>query len=274
MPARFIDRMAVDVDGDGPAVVCVHGLGGSTNTWTPLLPAFERHRVVRIDLPGSGRSQGAYALNDGPLSIESLVNAVLRVCGTLGIERAHFAGHSLGTIVCQHLAAAEPQRVASLMLFGPLAAPPEPARAALVQRAERARAEGMYPIADALLQMALSATTRSALPLAVAMTRESLLAQNAEGYARTCEALAAAQAAPLDGVKCPVLLVTGDEDAVAPPQSVRALGERFRAAGSEVTVEVLARCGHWTPFERAADCARLAREFLTRVETRPSARRS
>lgn len=274
MPARFIDKMAVDVDGEGPALVCVHGLGGSTNTWTPLMAAFERHRTVRIDLPGSGRSQRAYALNDGPLTIRSLVDAVLRVCGALGIERAHFAGHSLGTIVCQHLAAAEPQRVASLMLFGPLAAPPEAARAALAQRATRARAEGMHPIADALLATALSATTRNTLPLAVAMTRESLLAQDAEGYARSCEALAAAQAAPLDHLRLPVLLVTGDEDAVAPPQSVRALAERLRAAGSEVTVEVLARCGHWTPFERAADCTRLAREFLARVETGPGTRRS
>ena len=35
----WIDRMAVEVDGDGDAVVMVHGLGGTTNTWTPLMPA-------------------------------------------------------------------------------------------------------------------------------------------------------------------------------------------------------------------------------------------
>lgn len=275
MPARYIDRMAVDIDGDGAsAVVCVHGLGGTTNTWTPLLPAFERHRAVRIDLPGSGRSQRAYALNEGTLTIDSLVQAVLRVCGELDIDQAVFAGHSLGTIVCQHLAATAPDRVEGLLLFGPLAAPPEPARAALLQRAARARSEGMYPIADALLQTAVSSTTRRDLPLAVAATRESLLSQDAEGYARTCEALAAAQPALLDDVRCPVLLVTGDEDGVAPPQAVRTLGERFRAAGCEVTVEVLARCGHWTPFERASDCMRLAREFLVRQVGRSPARSS
>ncbi|HEY1227895.1 MAG TPA: alpha/beta fold hydrolase, partial [Ramlibacter sp.] len=42
-----------------PVVVCVHGLGGSSNSWTPLMPALARHRVIRVDLPGSGRSQGA-----------------------------------------------------------------------------------------------------------------------------------------------------------------------------------------------------------------------
>jgi pimeloyl-ACP methyl ester carboxylesterase len=42
--------------GAGGAVLCIHGLGGSSNTWTPLMPALQRHRVIRIDLPGSGRS--------------------------------------------------------------------------------------------------------------------------------------------------------------------------------------------------------------------------
>jgi len=269
MTARYIDRISVDVDGEGrDTIVCVHGLGGTTNTWTPLMPAFERLRVVRLDLPGSGRSQRAYALNDGPLTMAALVAAVRRVCGALGIEHAHFAGHSLGTIVCHHLAAETPQQVRSLLLFGPLAAPPEAARTAIAQRAARARAEGMYPIADALLATALSATTRSELPLATAATRESLLAQDAEGYARTCEALAAAQPARWPDVSFPSLLVTGDEDAVAPPQAVRTLADTLRAAGSDASVEVLARCGHWTPFERAADCARLARAFLDRALVR------
>jgi pimeloyl-ACP methyl ester carboxylesterase len=59
-----------------------------------------------------------------------------------------------------------------------------------------------------------------------------------------------------------VLLVTGDEDAVAPPQAVRALAERISGAGGSVRNVVLARCGHWHTFERAEDCARELRDFL------------
>ena len=58
----------------------------------------------------------------------------------------------MGTIVAAHLAAAEPGRVASLALFGPLLAPPEPARAAIRARAAKAREGDMQPIADALVQ--------------------------------------------------------------------------------------------------------------------------
>jgi pimeloyl-ACP methyl ester carboxylesterase len=265
MAHHLIDRMLVEVDGEGDAVVCVHGLGGTTNTWTPLLPALRGCKVVRIEMPGSGRSHRAYALAassplQGRLSIDALVAAVLRVCGQLGVERAHFAGHSLGTIVCQHLAAREPRRVKSLSLFGALAAPADAARAALRSRAELARSQGMYPIADAIVKNALSNSTRETLPVVVAFVRESLLAQDAEGYARTCEALAAAQAAPVEAIRCPVLMVSADEDVVAPVQGARALAARL----VEARVEVLPRCGHWMPVERPAECQRLLREFLAR----------
>ena len=66
MAFQLIDRVAVEEEGEGDAVVCVHGLGGSSNTFTPLMPALARHRVIRVDLPGSGRSQRV----EGPLSIE------------------------------------------------------------------------------------------------------------------------------------------------------------------------------------------------------------
>jgi len=58
MGFQLIDRIAVEEEGEGPAVVCVHGLGGSSNTYTPLMPALARHRVVRIDLPGSAGISG------------------------------------------------------------------------------------------------------------------------------------------------------------------------------------------------------------------------
>lgn len=260
MGFHLIDRMAVEDEGQGDVVVCVHGLGGSSNTWTPLMPVLARHRVVRVDLPGSARSQQA----EGPLSIARYVESLLAVCSRLGITRAHFLAHSMGTIVVQHLAVAQPKLVRSLALFGPLAAPPDAARTAIRARAAKARGEGlngMHEITLALVNAALSADTRSRNPLAVAFVRESLMRQDGEAYARTCEALADAQPAALDRIAVPVLLVTGDEDGVAPPQAVRTLAERFHNATS-ARIVVLPRCGHWTPIERHEECARELRDFL------------
>ena len=259
MTFHLIDRVAVEEEGDGPVVVCVHGLGGSSNTYTPLMPALARHRVVRVDLPGSGRSQSV----EGALSIERYVETLLGICDRLGITRAHWVGHSMGTIVCQHIAATHPKLVASVALFGPLIAPPDAARTAMKARAAKARegAAGMQEITQTLLQAAISADTRQRLPVVVAFVRESLMRQEGDAYARSCEALAGAQAAAVEQIEAPVLLVTGDEDGVAPPQAVRAMADRLHRAASKRVV-VLPKCGHWTPVERPDECQRELREFL------------
>ena len=66
MTTQFIERVAVEVDGEGEAVLMIHGLGGSSNTWTPVMGAFLRMKAVRMDLPGSARSHRV----EGVLSIE------------------------------------------------------------------------------------------------------------------------------------------------------------------------------------------------------------
>ena len=202
--------MAFEIEGEGEAVLMIHGLGGTANTFTPVMPAFARHRVIRFDLPGSGRSH--------------------RVEGSL-----------------------------SLALFGPLLAPPEPARGPIRARGAQAREGDMQPIADALVRASLSAETRARRPAAVAFVRESLLRPDPEGYARSCEALAEMRPVDTSPITCPTLLVTGDEDAVAPPHAVRMMGERI--AGSRV--EVLRGCGHWTPVEKPEECTALLQRFLS-----------
>jgi len=260
MGLQFIERCAVEDEGDGPVVVCVHGLGGSSNTFTPLMSALARHRVVRIDLPGSARSHRA----EGPLSMARYADLVQSACARLNVTRAHFVGHSMGNIVLQHVAVAAPKLVAGLALFGPLIVPPDGARSAIRARGERALAEGangMHEIALALLNASISADTRARLPLAVAFVRESLMRQDPDGYARSCFALADAPAAAVEQITAPVLLVSGDEDIVAPPQAVRAMAEKLHRARS-VRVVVLPKCGHWTPVERPEECARELRSFL------------
>jgi pimeloyl-ACP methyl ester carboxylesterase len=260
VPIHVIDRLVVEDEGEGEAVVCLHGLGGSSNTWSALMPALAGHRVIRPDLAGSGRSASAA----GPLTIEKMAEAVAAICARLDVTRAHVLGHSMGTIVAQHLAVAQPRLVRSLALFGPLVAPPETARANIRARGEKARSEGtrgMHDIALALVNASLSADTRERLPVSVAFVRESLMRQDPEGYASNCEALAACTPAAVDRIEAPVLLVTGDEDVVAPPQAVRGMAERLSHAKGVRTV-ILHRCGHWTPIERPEDCGRELREFL------------
>ena len=262
----WIDRMAVDTRGEGDSVVLVHGLGGSMNAWTPLLPALPRWRTVRPELPGAGRSNKAYAASDdsplrGKLSSEGHADAVLRVCDALGITRAHFVGHSFGTLICQQIAVKAPQLVRSLTLFGALLEPPQTMRDNMHARAAQARERGMFDIAEGISEFALSPSTRQSQPVCVAYVRDSIAAQDASGFARNCVALAEAQAARTELIRCPVLIVNGDEDMVTPLSGARQLAERLHDA----RVEVLSRCGHWPMLERPLESQRALRGFHERV---------
>ena len=261
MATHWIERMAVEIDGEGDAVLMLHGLGGSSNTWTALLPAFARSRRIRPDLPGSGRSERV----EGPLSLERFVTSALRALAAAGAERAHVVAHSMGTIVAQHLAALHPAAVRSLALFGPLLAPNDTARTNIRARGQKARREGvggMQEIADALVQASTSSSSKQKRHAAVAFVRESLMRQSPDGYARSCEALSEMQPVDTAKIVCSTLLVTGDEDVVAPPQAVRQMGDRIASSGARVQVEILRGCGHWTPVEMPDECSDLLRRFL------------
>lgn len=261
MGTQTIEGLAVEVEGAGDPVLFVHGLGGTSNSWTPQAMALAgRYRMIRPDLPGSGRSPLPGA-QGGKLTVDGLVETLEKLLGVLGAGRAHLVGHSMGTILCQHLAARRPSLVRSLALFGPFPEPPEAARGALKERGAKARREGMAEIAEATLQASTAAATRSENPVAAAFVRESLMRQPGEGYGATCEALAEARAADLSLIGCPALLMTGDEDKVAPPATLRAMDEALK----DSSATVLGRCGHWTPIEKAAECSRALGDFLARV---------
>lgn len=257
MSTRTIADMVVETEGDGPAVIMIHGLGGTSNTFTPLLDVFsDRYRVIRPDLKGSGRSDFR-----GDLSMNGFMEDVLRLADALSIDEAHLVGHSMGTIICQHLAARHGDRVKSLVLLGALTEPPDAARGPIRERAAQARAEGMAGIADAVCQASLSTATKADLPVALAAVRESLMRQSPGGYAATCEALSEANAADAGRIAQPTLLITGEDDPVAPPTMARDLADRIQSC----RLAVLPRCGHWPSFERAADVNREMRHFYARL---------
>jgi pimeloyl-ACP methyl ester carboxylesterase len=237
---RFLETFG----GTGDTLVLVHGLGGSTNTWYPQIQVLKRDlRPVAYDFAGAGRTP----LRDG-LSIASHVADLLDVVRQAGGGGpVHLAGHSMGTVICQHVAAGHPELVASLALVGALLQPSDAARAALRERAAKARAEGMRGIADAVVAGGTADDSKTNQPAALAFVRESVLAQPPEGYARNCEALAEATAADVSRITCPTLLLTGDQDRTAPPDIGRALASAIRGAD----FQELPGCGHWATVERA-----------------------
>jgi 3-oxoadipate enol-lactonase len=108
--------ISYDVTGRGTPLVFIHGWTHNRSVWDDQVPVFsKRYRVVRYDSRGFGKSTGFADESVEPLDLLILLEA-------LGIDRAYIVGHSRGGGVALRFAAAYPQRVDGLVLYG--SAPP------------------------------------------------------------------------------------------------------------------------------------------------------
>ena len=106
-------RIAWDERGQGSPVVFLHGLGGSMVDWEPQLDAFApRHRVIRLDVRGHGRSDKP----PGPYHIADFARDAAAVLQEARSGPAHVVGISMGGAVAFELALEAPEMVRSLML--------------------------------------------------------------------------------------------------------------------------------------------------------------
>ena len=251
MVDRNFGSMVFEDQGRGPAVVMVHGLGGTSNSFQSLMPSLSDYRVLRLDLPGAGRS----AYRPGIPGMTGLVGAVKNAMQVADIENAHLVGHSMGTLICQYLAVQSPRLVASLTLFGAILEPPSTARDMFRERATVAREQGMTSIAETISTNSVGKTSQHRNRVIQAFVRESLMRQDPMGYAAHCEALSEATAASHEKIDCSTRLIAGEYDTVTPVAMSRTLATKIQDA----QVEVIEDIGHWIMVEapdRSAECLR------------------
>lgn len=107
-------RLTYDDSGTGRPVLLVHGLGLSRAHWAPAAAAIEKagYRVVRYDQRGFGEADRP----TGPYVFSTLVDDLTRVVDVLKLDDFHLVGHSLGGMVSQAFALANPQGIRSLTL--------------------------------------------------------------------------------------------------------------------------------------------------------------
>jgi 3-oxoadipate enol-lactonase len=150
-----------ETQGEGPPIVFVHGLGGTSNVWHAQRIALSKYfRVIVYDRSGCGRSQRA---RDG-YSVEAWVDELAGLMEYLAVPAAVVVGHSLGSMVAQRFAGKYPQRTKALILAGGEAELGPEAKKALTERARSIEAEGLVSVVDAWLAGVLCAATREATP--------------------------------------------------------------------------------------------------------------
>ncbi|MFJ6197889.1 alpha/beta fold hydrolase [Micromonospora sp. NPDC092111] len=261
-------RVRHRVDGAGPPVVLLHGIGRSLRDFTDQHELLTHgFRVHSVDLPGHGGSLPMA----GPATLPALARFVGRYLDAVGVDRpAHLVGNSLGGAVAMRLAVAEPSRVASLALvdsagFGRevtvalrlLAVRPlarvllRPSRA-VARRTERAIFHDPGYVTDERIAYALELARQ---PYAARVMAEIVRDLGTAGGVRPQwrdELLA--EVARLD---VPVLVVWGDRDLILPAAHLDAARARLPRARTHL----FADCGHMPQIERADELHRMLREF-------------
>ena len=261
MPTATIHGAAIhyETQGEGPPIVFIHGLGGTSNVWHAQRITLSRYfKVIVTDLTGSGRSDKT----PRTYSLEQWADDSAGLIDHLQLDQAVVVGHSMGTAIVQKFAARHPQKTKAIILAGALVELGPPGKEAFAKRAEAVEKEGMIGVADAILAGALSAGTRERNPALTGMVREMLLANDPKCYAGHCRALIQGSArADQPNIKCPTLLVVGDQDPVTP----LALQRQIAAAIGQARIRIVPNTAHLTMLECPEAFNAAVLEFLATV---------
>jgi pimeloyl-ACP methyl ester carboxylesterase len=246
-------RVHVVERGAGPAVLLVHGFGGSTDDWQLVLePLARTHRVIAVDLFGVGWSERRDDFHYGwTLWADQLVG----VLDALGIERASVVGHSMGGAVAAVFAARHPDRIDRLVLADALY-PPEPGETPITFRALQLPMVGELalgllaaPIAPGF---APAYQTRARAWFRIRGTRRGMLRYVRDLTKR--EELAAVY----PGIAAPTLIVHGTADGFVAYAAMERTAPRIRGA----RIVSLAGGGHFPQRDAPEDLVRAVESFM------------
>lgn len=205
-------------------------LGSTLAMWDAQVPALrERHRVIRADLRGHGRSP----VPPGPYALADLGGDVLALLDRLGVERTDVCGLSIGGMVAMWLALEAPERVGRLVLIC-TSARLEPVQGWL-DRAATVRERGTGAVAEAVVGRWFTPQHAARHPDLVARMRAMIAATPPEGYAGCCEAIAGMDLrSSLASIEAPTLCLAGADDPAIPVDHLRLIAGAIGGARLEV----------------------------------------
>jgi pimeloyl-ACP methyl ester carboxylesterase len=253
-----VDGYGVHVidQGSGPALVLVHGFGGSTYSYRNQIPAFAgSHRVIAVDLKGFGYSERQA---EAPLSGTAQVAMLKRLIERLGIDHAAFVGHSMGGGVLQRFAVTYPEAVDALVLAGS------------VYHTPRMRNVLPAPLVRAFAPLVASFVASRMLKLAYyddsvlddTVREEYLRPMRIKGTAAGILAMMRQRRddPPVDigRIASPVLLLWGAHDRLVPLRTAQEIRRDLPSA----RLVVIDGAGHMLFEERPDDCNRALAGFL------------
>lgn len=268
------EDVAYRLAGSGPVLVLLHGIAGSSDSWTPSMELLQQdHTVLAPDFLGHGRSAkplGDYSLGNQASGVRDLLHL-------LGIERATVVGQSFGGGVAMQFAYQFPERCERLVLVDAGGLGREVSW--LLRLAVLPAAEYVMPVVfpgfarrwgDAVSRFAAGRGVRNARALEMWRAYRSLIdPENRQAFVRTMravidpggQAVSAVSRLYLAG-QMPTLIVWGENDRIIPVEH----GRRAHAAIPGSRLAVIPGTGHFPHAEEPAHFVSILRDFLAATE--------
>ncbi|MBA3892328.1 MAG: alpha/beta fold hydrolase [Gemmatimonadales bacterium] len=250
--------LAVEVRGEGPAVLFVHGYPLDRSIWAHQMAALEGWCRIAPDLRGMGQSDAP----DLGYSMETYAADLAALLDMLGVDDVVLVGLSMGGYVAFEFLRRWRGRVRGLVLVDTRAeADTADAKRSRDAVAATAREDGAEAIAEAMLPKVLGASTLAGSPATVERVRAMMAATPVAGIVGALAAMrdrpdSSAMLPGLAGL--PTLVIVGDEDGLTPPARARSMTDAIPGAN----LVVIRSSGHLPTLERPVETTDAIQAFL------------
>lgn len=255
-------NIAYEVLGNGAPVVLLHPFPVHHEFWQPVGDALrDQYSLILPDLRGHGDSDAG----EGPITMAKHAQDLARILDEEKIGRAPMAGVSIGGYVLFEFWRQHRERIAALGLFNTRArADTSEERAVRLQAATNVLQQGTEQFFLGMSQKVMGPSTHRLRPDLVEGALQMMRKASAEDIAAIQRGMAERPDSmeTLRNISVPTLIVTGDEDAMTGLPEAKLMHDRI--PGSEL--KVIARAGHYSPWEQPLAAAKLLREFLMSAE--------
>jgi len=268
-PAAPPVELSCRIDGTGPPVVLLHGIGGNHTVWNEVIPGLAKgFLVIAPDLRGHGRSP---APPESYYTFSEMMGDVLRLLEDHHLPDAHIVGLSGGALLSLRLTLDRPERVRSLTMVSGAAYTDAHTRAVAERWGETYAKEGRDRFALRLLKdLYYPDWVEANLDFADAV-REQVKHQDYGPAVRWATAMRSFdERNRIASVRRPTLIVQGMNDAVVDASHGRILRQSIPGA----QIRILTETGHLVPVERPKELVETLVPFLRSVDSGESRRRS
>jgi pimeloyl-ACP methyl ester carboxylesterase len=248
MPVIHRDGIRISFEdvGSGSPIILTHSFLCSGEMWRGQVPELAMtNRVINVDLRGHGKS----GLIESSFDLYDLVDDVVAVLDSLAVERAVWAGLSVGGMISLRAALTVPERVAGLVLLDTHAGAESPFRR-LRYGAMRltVRSLGFGPLLPTLSKMMFGGATRRSKPDLVAEWQDSARSLDVPSmlWFSRCLLRRDSVVGLLSDVDVPTLVMVGEEDMTL----AQKYAEEMAAGIAGARLVVIPGAGHLSALEQ------------------------